>query len=168
MPRWRVKANNAVDPTAPRSMVPAIAPPYAPTPFSVHGGLVRLAAAPGTVPIRAPQTPGTNQRSQNRAPNWGPSGAVVSAPNVGDMDLRPGDVAPNAFLPRLFIQFSDNMQPPVRWACTNELPIPAGNYVRLPQIASKTPPRIGGTGTIPAPRVFTRWPSIVPSVPSSD
>lgn len=154
MPRWRVKANNVVDRSAFRSMVPAIAPPYAPTPFSVHGGLVRLAGAPGTVPIPSPRPPGTDQRNASGNPNV--------------QDLRPSDVAPNAFLPRLFVLYADNMQPPVRWACTNEIPIPAGNYVRLPQIASKTPARLGGVATIPAPRAFIRWPSAVPSVSSSD
>lgn len=151
MPTWRAKANNAHDPSARSSMVPAIIPPYAPTPASVHGGLIRLAAAPGTHPVPSPRPPGTDVRALNR-----------------DKDLRPSDVAPDVFLPRLFIQFSDNLQPPVRWACTNEIPIPAGNYVRLPQIASKSPARLGGLSTIPAPRAFTRWPSAVPSVPTSD
>jgi hypothetical protein len=154
MPRWVVKTQNVIDPTAPRSLAPAASPPYTPTPFSVHGGLVRFAAAPGTVAIASPRPTGVDQRS--------PSGY----PPV--QDRRGSDIAPNAFLPRLDVVYPDNMQPPVRWVSTNEVPLPAGNYVRLPMIASNTPPRIGGLGVIPAPRVFTRWPSIVPSIPSDN
>lgn len=152
MPIWRVKTNNVVDNGAVRSLVPASAPPYTPTPYSVHGGLVRVAGAPGTVAVPSPPPPATRQRS---ASGYGPV-----------QDLRPSDCAPDAFLPRMFVPFADNMQPPVRWVCTNEIPIPAGNFTRLPQIASKTPPRIGGRGVIPTVRTYTRWPSIVPSVPS--
>jgi hypothetical protein len=166
MPTWRVKTNNAADPTAVRSMVPAAAPPYTPTPYSVHGGLVRFAAAPGTVPIAAPPSAGMSQRGWNRSAVYGDASPEEMA--RGNLDLRPQDVTPNAWYPRLDVPFADNMTPPVRWVCTNEIPIPAGNYTRLPQIASQAPPRIGGSGVIPAPRAFTRWPSIVANVPSDN
>ena len=166
MPTWRVKTENAHDPSSRYNLAPASAPVYAPTPFSVHGGLIRLAAAPGTVTIPAPIPAGLNQRSENRTRSY-QGGPFSDEMARGDLDLRSDDVTPNAWLPRLFVQFMDNLQPvggTVMWASSNEIPIPAGNYVRLPQVASKTPPRIGGRGVIPAPRAFTRWPSITPSV----
>lgn len=151
MPTWRAKVLNAADPTAPRSMAPAAVPPYTPTPYSVHGGQIRLAGAPGTVAVPSPPPPATRTR------------AVGSNPP----DLRPSDCSPDAFLPRLFVQYPDNLHPPVRIASTNEIPIPAGNFVRLPQIASQAPARLGGTAVIPAPRAFTRWPSAVAGYPSA-
>lgn len=152
MPQWKVKVEGLSDAGRFRSIAPAAAPPYSPTPYSVHGGLVRFAAAPGTNPVPSPRPPATAQRNRSANP------AV--------QDLRPSDVAPDTFLPRLDVPFADNMQPPVRWVSTNEIPIPAANYVRLPQIASQPPARLGGVGVIPAPRTFPRWPSVVAGVAS--
>jgi len=147
MPRWRAQC----DDVTPR-LAPAIIPPYSPTPTSVHGGDVRLAAAPGTVEIPSPR------------PKFAATRATRGGTRVAQ-DLRPSDCSPDVFLPRLFVQFSDNMGPPVPTVSTNEVPIPAANYPRIPVVASRKPARIGGRGIIPAPRSLTRWPSAVAGVP---
>jgi hypothetical protein len=143
MPVWRTRTE---DVTA--RLAPAAAPPYSPTPYSVHGGLVRFAGAPGTVEELSPAPPSTHTRSMN------------------PRDKRPSDCSPNHWLPRMGVPFADNMTPPVPWRPPNELPIPAGNWLRLPQIASRTPPRIGGRGVVPQPRQFTRWPSFLRAIAS--
>lgn len=144
MPVWRTRTEDVTD-----RLHPAAAPPYTPTPYSVHGGLMRFAGSPGTVAIPSPRPPATATRSKN------------------PMDVRGSDAgAPETFLPRIGVPFADNVQPNVRWVCTNEIPIPAANYVRLPQIGAKTPPRIGGVGVVPWPRTFTRWPSFAAAVKS--
>lgn len=144
MPTWRVRVEDVSD-----RLAPAAAPPNSPTPFTSKGGLVRFAAAPGTVNIPAPEPAGI-------------PGAISTA------DRRGGGNTPPVTRPRLDVPFADNMQPPVRWVSTNEIPIPAGNTVRLPQIASRKPARLGGRHVIPSVRAFTRWPSAVAGVPSDN
>ena len=140
--RWVVRTED-VD----ARLMPASAPPYTPTALSTKGGLVRFVAAPGTKEIKAP------------AP-----ASVGGA--VRPEDRRGGGNSVLGWLPRMSIVFAANMQPPVRWASTNELPIPALTYVMVPQIASQAPTRLGGSNVIPAPRTFTRWASAVKSVAS--
>lgn len=118
----------------------AFTPIAAATPGGSSGGLQHVYGSPGTTPI--------------------PSPAPAAIPPISMSDkTQPSNLAPDVFLPSIYFASARNMHPPVPVRPPNEMPMPATNWRRIPQIAMRTP-RMGGRNVIPWPRVFQRWGSV--------
>lgn len=118
----------------------AFTPTLTVTPLASSGGLAHVFGAPGTMAVPAPAPPAV--------PNLGP-----------DPKTSPSNCAPSVIFPAIYLASPANMGPPVRRRSTNELPIPATSYLRVPRVAMPAP-HIGGRRVIPWPRVFQRWGSV--------
>lgn len=127
-------------PDLPARGLTAFTPTPTVTPLASSAGLTHVFGAPGTMAIPAPAPPAV--------PNLGP-----------DPKTSPSNCAPSVIFPAIYIASPANMRPPVAVRSTNELPVPATSYLRVPKVAMSAP-HIGGRNIIPWPRVFQRWGSV--------
>lgn len=121
------------------------------TPAASSYGLVEVYGAPGTEPVPAPSP---------QHVGYLPSLTRQAAPNTA----QSSDCAPDVILPAIYVASAVNMGPAAdgigmwrRRFC--ELPIPAADPTRIPNVAQKVP-RQGGRATMAWPRAFQRFPLI--------
>ena len=121
------------------------------TPAASSYGLVEIFGAPGTLAVDAP-----SPQHLTGLPSLTRQGGVNSA--------QPSDVAPDVILPAIYIPSAKNMGPEAdagfgmtrRRYC--ELPVPAVDSQRIPQVAMTVTP-IAGRKAMAWPRAFQRFPN---------
>jgi hypothetical protein len=131
--------------------VGAFTPIPSTTPAASSYGLVEVYGAPGTEPVYSPSP----QHSRGL-----PSLTRQPPPDTA----QDSDCAPDYILPSIYIASAANMGPTAdagfgmarRRYC--ELPVPAVDPTRLPQVAQKVPP-VGGRAAMAWPRAFQRFPN---------
>jgi hypothetical protein len=131
--------------------VGAFMPVPSTTPAASSYGLVEVYGAPGTLEVPAP-----SPQHRGYLPSLTRSDGVNSA--QGSM------VAPDVILPAIYIPSAKNMGPEAgtgfgmsrRRYC--ELPVPAVNPQRIPEVAMTVTP-IAGRKAIAWPRAFQRFPN---------
>jgi len=129
--------------------VGAFTPIPSTTPAASSYGLVEVLGAPGTMPVYSPSP-------QTRG--YLPSLTRAGAPN----SAQDSDCAPDYILPAIYVPSADNMGPTDdagigmarRRLC--ELPVPALDPTRIPQVAQTHPP-IAGRKAMSWPRAFQRF-----------
>lgn len=120
------------------------------TPAASSYGLVEVSGAPGTEPVYSP-----SPQTRGYLPSLTRAGGVNSA--------QDSECAPDYILPAIYVASADNMGPTDdvgigmarRRLC--ELPVPALDPTRIPQVAQTHPP-IAGRATMAWPRAFQRFP----------
>lgn len=119
-------------------------------PAASSWGKVVRAGMPGTTPMPSP------------TPGWLPSltarGGVNSA--------QGHSVSPDVFAPSVYVAYANGQGPTddaglgMARRRLNELPVPAQNPLRNPNVSGVyQPARIGGRAQVPWPRVFQRFPN---------
>jgi len=135
----------------PPNGVGAFTPIASTTPAASSYGLVEVFGAPGTEAVPAP-----SPQHIGYLPSLTRSGGVNSA--------QGSDVAPDVILPAIYVASAQNMGPEADAGMGmtrrryNELPVPALDPTRIPQVAQSAP-SIGGRFSMAWPRAFQRFPN---------
>lgn len=127
----------------------AFAPIPSTNPPASSYGLTHIAGSPGTDPVPAPAP------QRDYLPSLTKTGGRDSA--------QSSEVVPDYILPAVYVASAKNMGPGVhvnmRRRRFTELPVPAVDPLRVPQVAQSS--RKTGGRTVQAwPRAFQRWPVI--------
>lgn len=135
----------------PPNGVGAFTPIASTTPAASSYGLVEVYGAPGTEPVYSP-----SPQTVGYLPSLTRRGGRNSA--------QDSDCAPDVILPAIYIPSAQNMGPEADAGMGmtrrryNELPVPALDPTRIPQVAQTVPP-IGGRAAMAWPRAFQRFPN---------
>ena len=121
------------------------------TPAASSYGLVEVYGAPGTLPVPSPSP---------QHVGYLPALTRRNPPDTA----QDSDCAPDYILPAIYIPSAQHMGPSADAGLgmarrrLNELPVPAVDPTRIPEVAQTVPP-VGGRRAMAWPRAFQRFPN---------